>query len=153
MRSLSSPAFVLALSLAALMAQGCAQKADEEPLEYTARKVPAETPEHKAENEAEKAPGSVANAKEEFERTLNQNLERLDEEIREMQSKVANLKEAAKAEWAEKMAELEAKRTEAGAKLDEIRKSTGEAWEHLREGAGKAWEELEQAVKNARSEF
>jgi transketolase len=98
-------------------------------------------------------PGVVAKAKEEFERTLSQNLERLDEEIREMQSKVANLKEAAKAEWAEKLAKLEAKRTEAGAKLDEIRKSTGEAWEHLREGAGKAWEELEQDVKNARSEF
>jgi uncharacterized protein HemX len=153
MHSLSSPAFVLALGLAALIAQGCAQKADEEPIEHTARKVPAETPEPKAENEAETAPGVVAKAKEEFERTLNQNLERLDEEIREMQSKVANLKEAAKAEWAEKLAKLEAKRTEAGAKLDEIRKSTGEAWEHLREGAGKAWEELEQAVKNARSEF
>ena len=153
MHSLSSPAFVLALGLAALIAQGCAQKADEEPIEHTARKVPAETPEPKAENEAETAPGVVVKAKEEFERTLNRNLERLDEEIREMQSKVANLEEAAKAEWAEKKAELEAKRTEAGAKLDEIRKSTGEAWEHLREGAGKAWEELEQAVKNARSEF
>jgi uncharacterized protein HemX len=153
MHSLSSPAFVLALGLAALIAQGCAQKADEEPIEHTARKVPAETPEPKAENEAETAPGVVAKAKEEFERTLNQNLERLDEEIREMQSKVANLKEAAKAEWAEKMAELEAKRTEAGAKLDEIRKSTGEAWEHLREGADKAREQLEHAVKAAVKDF
>jgi chromosome segregation ATPase len=98
-------------------------------------------------------PGVVVKAKEEFERTLNQNLERLDEEIRELQSKAVNLKEAAKAEWAEKMAKLEAKRDEAGEKLDEIRKSTGEAWEHLRDGADKAWEELERSVKAAVKEF
>jgi uncharacterized protein HemX len=153
MRRHSSPVFVLALGLAAVMAQGCAQKANEEPLEYTARKVPVEIPEPKAENESAKAPGLAAKAKEEFERTLNQNLERLDEEIHELQSKAVNLKEAAKAEWAEKMAKLEAKRDEAGEKLDEIRKSTGEAWEHLRDGADKAWEELERSVKAAVKEF
>lgn len=79
-------------------------------MKHTARKVPTETLGPKAENE----PGAVAIAKEELERTLNQKLERLDEEIRELQSRVANLKDQAKAEWAEKMAELDAKRKKAG---------------------------------------
>jgi uncharacterized protein HemX len=154
MRTQYSPGFVLVLvlaigGLAALVTQGCAQKAAEEPMQHTARKVPTETLEPKAENE----PGAVATAKEELERTLNQKLEQLDEEIRELQSRVANLKDKAKAEWAEKMAELDAKRKKAGEKLDEIRKSTGEAWEHLREGADTAWEELERSVKAAVKEF
>jgi sRNA-binding protein len=84
---------------------------------------------------------------------LSRNLERLDEEIHELQGKVAGLTDAAKAEWAEKMTELDAKRRETGERLEAVKKSTGEAWERLREGADKAWEELEQAVKAAVKEF
>ncbi len=158
MRSHSSPVFVLALgALTALVAQGCAQKAIEKPVEHTVQKVPAEAPEPTTEStpepKAETEPGAVAKAKEDFERMLSRNLERLDEEIHEIQGKVAGLTDAAKAEWAEKMTELDAKRREAGERLEAVRKSTGEAWERLREGADKAWEELEQAVKANVKEF
>jgi uncharacterized protein HemX len=135
----------------ALAASGCAQKQPaDQPVEHTVRKVPLETESGgiKADTQAKDT-----QAKEQFERALNMKLERLDEEIREVQAKVTNLTAAAKAEWTEKMADLAAKRQAAETKLDEVRKSTEGAWEHLREGADRAWEELEQAVLKAKKEF
>jgi len=153
MRNLVHPAFVLVLGVTALVLHGCAQKANEEPLEHTVRKVPAETPVATPEAQPEKPAGAALNAKEEFEHTLNQKLEELDEKVRELKSRVENLKESAKAEWVEKLADLDAKRKAAEAKLEEVRKSTGEAWEHLRVGAHKAWEELERAAQETVKDF
>ena len=136
----------LLAGVVALAASGCTQKQPaEQPVKHTVRKVTPET-----EPDGKK---TDAQAKEQFERALNMKLERLDEEIRELQARVTNLTEAAKAEWTEKMAELAAKRKTAEAKLDEVRKSAEGAWEHLREGADRAWQELEQAVQKARNEF
>jgi hypothetical protein len=150
MRLVPRPALVAAVPVVAgivtLAAQGCAQKQPaEQPVEHTVRKVTPET--EPGEKKAD------TRAKEQFERALNMRLERLDEEIREVQARVANLTETAKAEWTEKMADLAAKRKAAEARLDEVRKSAEGAWEHLREGADRAWEELEQAVQKARKEF
>lgn len=154
MRNQPNPAFVLIPGLlATLTLQGCARPANKEPLEHTVRKVPAETAESPPQPEMDKAAGAVAQAKADFERMLNRKLEGLDEEIRELQSKVTTLQETAKAEWTEKVTALEAKRREAGAKLEEVGAATGEAWEHLRDGAERAWDELEQAVTKAVAEF
>lgn len=135
----------LVAGIIGIAAQGCAQKPMEKPIEHTVRKVTPETTPGSAKTEP--------NIKEEFERSLTLKLERLDEEIREVQAKVANLAEAAKTKWTEKMADLAAKRKAAEAKLDEVRKSAEGAWEHLREGTDRAWEELAQAVQKAREAF
>lgn len=149
MRRSHRPTFITTVPLVAgligIAAQGCAQKSAEEPVEHTVRKVTPETTPGLAKTEP--------NIKGEFERSLNTKLERLDEEIREIQAKVTNLADAAKAEWDEKMADLTAKRKAVEAKLDEVRKSAEGAWEHLREGTDRAWQELEQAVQKARKEF
>lgn len=149
MRRIYRPTFIttvpLLAGLLAITAQGCAQRSAEEPVEHTVRKVTPET------EPGDKKPGTQA--KEQFERALNMKLERLDEEIREVQARVANLTEAAKTEWTEKMAALAEKRKAAETKLDEVRKSTEGAWEHLREGAERAWGELDRAVQKARKEF
>jgi hypothetical protein len=150
MRRPHGPTFIVTMTLVAgvvaLAASGCVRKQHaEQPVEHTVRKVTRET-----EPDGKRAD---TQAKEQFERVLNMKLERLDEEIREVQARVTNLTAAAKAEWTEKMADLTAKRKTAEAKLDQVRKSAGGAWEHLREGADRAWEELEQAVQKARKEF
>lgn len=149
MRRMQRPTFITTVPLVAalftLAIQGCAQKSSEMPVEHTVRKVTPET-----------TPGSAKaepNIKEEFERSLNMKLERLDEEFREIQAKVSNLTEAATAEWTEKMADVAAKRRATAAKLDEVRKSAEGVWEHMREEADRAWQELEQAVQKARKEF
>jgi hypothetical protein len=106
---------------------------------------PENTP---AENE-----NTVQITKQELEKMLTGQLDRLREEIHEMRNKSMTLKEAALTKWSEAMTELEAKQTAAREKLGEITTSTGAAWERLRDGAKIAWDELEKAVRKARSEF
>lgn len=115
---------------------GCAEK----PVEHTVKKVPSDTSDE------------FNQAKAEFEGMLKGKLEKLEAEIRELKRKAEKLEDTAKAEWNEKVAELDAKQKAAREKLDEVAKSTGEAWEKFEEGAKKAWEELEQAVRKARAE-
>lgn len=139
---------------AAIAALGCAHNESvDQPVEHTVRKVPAEAPAAAPEAKPENAAGVVMRAKEEFEHSLNQKLEELDEKVRELRLRASNLAESAKAEWNEKLATLDAKREATEAKLEEIRKSGAEAWQHLRDGAEKAWEELELAVKEAVKDF
>ena len=118
------------------LASGCAEK----PFEHTVRKVPAEN-----SDEFERA-------KTEFAGMLKAKLDKLEEEIRELKMRAEKLKDTARAEWNEKVAELDAKQKAAREKLDEIATSTGEAWEHLEEGAKKAWQDLEEAVRKARAQ-
>lgn len=161
MRSQPSPALVLALGvLSAVVTHGCAQKPTEQPQQRTVHKIPSEPPEIPAGNpetppptQTRDAVATALKAKEQFQETLTENLRRLDEQMRELQLKVATLPEEAKAGWAKKLEELEAKRKAAGDKLSEIRSASGEAWEHLREGSQAAWQEMETALKKATEEF
>lgn len=115
---------------------GCAEK----PIEHTVKKIPADTGDEFKQTKAE------------FEGMLEDRLEKLEEEIRELKMKAEKLTETAKSEWNEKVAELDAKQKAARDKFDEVAKSTGEAWEKLEEGAKKAWDELEEAVRKARAD-
>lgn len=142
----------LGLSLSIAFTTGCATEQAGQPVEHSVRKVVVDESQPAPERVAGE-PQVDASAKNEFEATLKKNLEHLDEELRELRTKVGALQEAAKAEWTTRLTELDAKRRATEAKLEEIRKSASGAWEHLREGAGRAWEELEQAVKKAKSEF
>jgi hypothetical protein len=161
MRSHPSPAFFLALGITtSLVAHGCAEKPMPKPQERTTYKIPAEPAEAPAGNretppstETEDTLTAALKAKEEFQRTLTENLGRLDEQMRELRLKVVNLSDKAKADWAEKMKELDTKRNAARAKLAELQSATGDAWEHLREGSQAAWKELEQALEKATAEF
>lgn len=106
-----------------------------------------------AENAPPRNEDTVQITKQEFEKTLTEQLNRLREEIHEMRTTSVTLKEAAFTKWSEAMTDLEAKQTAAREKLGEITKSTGAAWERLRDGAKIAWDELEKAVRKARSQF
>lgn len=96
---------------------------------------------------------TVQIAKQEFEKMLTEQLDRLREEIHELRTRSVTLKEAAYTKWSEAITDLEAKQAAAREKLGEITRSTGAAWERLRDGAKIAWDELEKAVRKARSEF
>lgn len=147
-------AFVPTLGiLVAMGIQGCAERTAEEAREHTVRKVPAEPSIPDEGTEAERPNDTVAETKEDFERALKRSLGTLDEQIRGLKDKAGDVKEAAKARWAETIADLDAKREAAEAKLDEVGTSTGDAWEHLRDGARSAWQELDAAVRRAKEEF
>lgn len=66
---------------------------------------------------------------------------------------LAKMMQAAKAEWCETMADLEAKQKAAQETLDAVIASNGRVWEHVRDGATHAREELERAIQKNPSEL
>jgi len=91
--------------------------------------------------------------KEEFQKNLDVRLKELDAEIAKLRVKGGDLKDKAKANWDQKMAELEKKRDAARAKLAEVGQSSAEAWKDVRQGAQSAWDELDKAFRDASREF
>lgn len=95
----------------------------------------------------------VRMAKKDCEKNLTAHLDRLRQEIREIRTKAATLKDAAQAKWRETIIALEAKDKAAHITLDAMTKSTGKVWDHLRDRAKHAWEDLEEAVRKAHAEL
>lgn len=138
---------LLAFPMLLALAAGCARK----PIEHTVHKVPADATQqnHVAGSEdqggtdaSEPPPSALQQTKAEFEGILKDNVEKLEEQVRELQIKAGRLEQSAQAKWAEHVVELEARRKTAREKLDEVARSSGEAWKHLRDGADNAWQEV-----------
>ena len=142
--------FVWLLMLAGLLAAiGCERK----PADRTPGKVTSEDVRRDAGQAVNTAAEFSQQTKEEFQKKLETRLKELDAEIAKLREKGRDLKDKAKANWDQKMAELETKREAARAKLAEIGQSSAEAWEDVRKGAQSAWNELEEAVRDASKEF
>ena len=125
----------------------------EAPVEHTVRKVTTEDVRRDAEKAVDTSARAAAQAKEDFEMRLKASLAEMEKEIDRLHEKGHALKDEAKARWAEKMADLEAKQQVARDKLDEVRKSTGEAWGHMEKGAQAAWDDVRKALQDAAKEF
>lgn len=92
-------------------------------------------------------------AKEEFQQKLDAQLSELDAKIATLREKGADLKDDAKANWEQTMADLETKRDAARAKLAEVGSASAEAWKDVRKGAQSAWDELDRAFRDASQKF
>ena len=125
----------------------------EAPVKHTVRKVTAEDVRHDAEKAVDTSARAAAQAKKDFEMRLKASLAEMEKEIDRLHEKGHALKDEAKARWAEKMADLEAKQQAARDKLVEVRKSTGEAWGHMEKGAQAAWDDVRTAFQEAAKEF
>lgn len=90
---------------------------------------------------------------EEFQKSLEARLRKLDADIAKLRERGVALKDEAKANWDQKMIELEAKRDAARAKLAEVGNSSAEAWKDIQKGAQSAWDELDKAYHDAAREF
>lgn len=91
--------------------------------------------------------------KEEFQKSLEARLKELDTEVVKLREKGRELKDDAKANWDQKMADLETKREAARAKLDEVAQSSAEAWKDIQKGAQAAWTDLDKAFREAAAKF
>lgn len=96
---------------------------------------------------------SVPISRQDFERTLTERLDRLRDQIHEMQTATVKLQQAAASKWYDAMADVEAKQEKAREQLAALTQASGAAWEGLRDGAKCAWDELDKAVRKARSTF
>ena len=92
-------------------------------------------------------------AKEDFQKNLDARLNELDAKIVKLREKGRNLKDQAKANWDQKMAELETKRDATRAKLAEVGHASAEAWKDVQKGVQSAWDELVKALRDAAEEF
>ena len=91
--------------------------------------------------------------KEEFQKNLDARINELVVEIAKLREKGGNLKGQAKANWDQKIAQLETKRDAARAKLAEVVQSSAEAWKDVQKGAQSAWDDLNKAFRDAAQEF
>jgi LPS O-antigen subunit length determinant protein (WzzB/FepE family) len=138
------------LMLAGLFAAiGCERK----PADRTPGKVTSEDVRRDAGQAVNTAGEFSRQTKEEFQKNLDARLKELDAEIAKLREKGRDLKDKAKANWDQKMAELERKRDAARAKLAEVAHSSAEAWKDIQKGAQSAWDELDKAFRDASREF
>jgi chromosome segregation ATPase len=86
-------------------------------------------------------------------KNLDARLNELDTQIAALREKGRDLKDQAKANWDQKMADLETKRDPARAKLAAVGQSNAEAWKDVQQGTQSAWDELDKAFQNASREF
>ena len=142
--------FAWMLMLAGLLAAfGCEQK----PADRTPGKVTSEDVRRDAGQAVKTAAEFSQQTKEEFQKKLDARLKELDAEIAKLREKGRDLKDEAKANWDQKMADLETKRDAARAKLAEVGHSSAEAWKDVQKGAQSAWDELDKAFRDASREF
>ena len=138
------------LMLAGLLAAiGC----ERQPAERTPERVTSEDVRRDAGQTVKTAAYLSQQTKEEFQKKLDTRLKELDAEIAKLREKGRDLQGEAKAEWNQKMAEVETTRDAARAKLAEVRDSSAEAWKDVQKGAKSAWDELDKAFGDASRDF
>jgi TolA-binding protein len=138
------------LILAGLFAlSGCQEK----PADRTPGKVTPEDVRRDAGKAVNTAAEYSEQAKEEFQKKLETQLNELDAKIAKLREKGSDLKDEAKVKWDQKMADLEKKRSAARAELDKVGHSSAEAWKDVQKGASSAWDELDKAFSDASKEF
>jgi hypothetical protein len=132
-----------------VVVMGCEQKA----VEPTPKEVTSGDVRRDAGQAAETAAEYSRQTKEEFQKRIETRLNELDGEIAKLREKGRDLKDTAKANWDQKMPELERKRDAARAKLAEVNHSSAAAWKDVQKGAQSAWDELDKAARDASREF
>ena len=125
------------------------------------RSSPDRTPDNVTSQDVRRDAAQTANTtaefsqqtKEEFQQKLDAQLNELDAKIATLREKGADLKDDAKANWEQTMADLETKRDAARAKLGEVGSASAEAWKDVQKGAQSAWDELDKAFRDASQKF
>lgn len=119
--------------------------------------IPGKVSSQDVRRDASKAVNSAVEfsqqAKVDFQNNLDTGLKKLEAEMATLREKGRDLKDDAKTNWDQKMADLEVKRDATRSKLNELQTSTAEAWKDMQKGAQSAWEELESAFRDASREF
>ena len=88
-------------------------------------------------------------AKAEFQKKIENHLNELDSKIYKLRETGRNLQTAAKANWDQKMAELDVKMDTARAKLAEVVRSSADGWKDFQKGAEMASDDLDRAFDQA----
>jgi hypothetical protein len=129
------------------------KKLETQPADRTPGKVASEDVRHDAGQPVKAVSEYYQRTKDVFQKRLETQLDEMDAKIARLREKGRNLQTAAKANWDQKMAELDVTRDAARVKLDVVVHSNVEAWKDVQKGAEMAYDDLDQAFRNASKEF
>ncbi len=132
-----------------LMSGGC----ETQPTDSIPGKVTSQDVRRDASKAVNSAVEFSQQAKVDFQNNLDTGLKKLEAEMATLREKGRDLKDDAKTNWDQKMADLEVKRDATRSKLIELQTSSAAAWKDMQTGAQSAWEELESAFRDASREF
>jgi TolA-binding protein len=124
---------------------GCEKK----PADRTPGKVSSEDVRRDAGQAVDTTVEYSQQAKEEFQKKLETQLDELDAKIVKLREKGSDLKDDAKVKWERTMTDLEKKRETARAKLTDVGRASAEAWKDVQKGAAAAWDDLDKAFRDA----
>jgi len=80
-------------------------------------------------------------------------LDKLDNELSQLEAKAQQAKADAQAKYQEQLSALRTKRDQAKQKYTELQGAGENAWEHLKHGTEEAWSALKAELDKARAEF
>ena len=80
-------------------------------------------------------------------------LKEWDDEVQKLEAKADKAKADVKAEYRQRIEELQSKKEEAQQKLNKLQEAGEGAWEDLKGGVEQSWKILGDAVKSARSKL
>ncbi len=95
----------------------------------------------------------TAQQKAEYEKGMQEKLEKLGKKLDELKARAATGTEAARKEMKELLAEASKKQERALGKLEEMRKTSEKKWKTFRTEVNGAWGDFEKAYERAKSRF
>ncbi len=140
--------FLAGIVLAVLIA-GCGDSSLTKPGQ---KPVTAEEVKEKITDAAKTTGQFALQKKDEYQRLMEKDLAKLDEQIKTLRGKLAEMSGEAKTRAEQQIRKLETQRGEFSKKLDELKSSGADAWQHVKEGVDSSWEKLKSAYDDVASE-
>lgn len=91
--------------------------------------------------------------RDDYVKKLQTKLDEWNAEIDKLETRAKEVSADARKAYDRKLAELRAKRDDAGARLQSLREASEAAWQELRAGMELAWEALSEGIQSAKSQF
>lgn len=102
--------------------------------------------------DAAKTTGQYAiQKKDEYQKAMEGELAKLNEQIKTLRDKLSDLSGDAKARAEKEIGKLEKQRDEFAKKLEGMKSAGAEAWQHVQQGIDSSWETLKKAYDEAAS--
>jgi len=135
--------------LTAVFAAGCGQKEQAADKQQTS----AEKVKQEAKETVEAATTYTMEQKDQYLAALDEQLKQYDGKIEDLKKQAQMAGEDTKASLMEKVQDLETKREAVSAQIAELKDSSGDAWTHVKAGVDASMDDLRKAYEKAAMEF
>lgn len=102
---------------------------------------------------AETAADYSVEQKEAFQKSMEQNIDKLSAEIATLKASASQKTGAAKSDMKEKIEALEKKQVKLQQDFRKMKQSSGRAWTEMKSGVSSAWDKVSESYKKAKAEF